>query len=233
MVRPVVHILRAGQTTYAQGLNLQKCIASTFNDTSSELFRNVLILTEHRPVYTIGIRTKDYTVDDEKHLRELGADFHRTNRGGLITFHGPGQLVAYPILNLKQFNPSIRWYVCHLEKTIIRLCSEFGLMAKTTPDTGVWIENRKICALGIHGKRYITTHGLALNCDNDLSWFDHIVPCGLRDKGVTSLSVELNRPVTVEQTIPSLLEHFGKTFDCNVIECTAGETSDYLRTIVN
>lgn len=233
MARPVVRVLRAGQTSYAQGLNLQKHIASTFNDTAPEQFRNVLILTEHRPVYTIGIRTKEYTIDDEHTLRQLGADFYRTNRGGLITFHGPGQLVAYPILYLKHFNPSIRWYVCHLEKTIINVCAELGLTAKTTPDTGVWIGNRKICALGIHGKRYITTHGLALNCDNDLTWFEHIVPCGLRDKGVTSLSVELNRRVTVEQTIPLLLAHFEKTFDCNVVECTANESTEYLRKIVN
>lgn len=232
MVRPVVHVLRAGQTSYAQGLNLQKYIASKFTDTSPDQFRNVLILTEHRPVYTIGIRTKDYTIDDERKLRQLGADFHRTNRGGLITFHGPGQLVAYPILNLKQFNPSVRWYVCHLEKTIISLCAELGLDAKTTPDTGVWIENRKICAIGIHGKRYITTHGLALNCDNDLTWFEHIVPCGLVGKGVTSLSVELNKPVSVAHTIPRLLDHFGKTFDCNLVECTTDETKDCLQRIV-
>lgn len=231
MVRPVVHILRAGLTSYTQGLNLQKYIASKFNDASPDQFRNVLILTEHRPVYTIGIRTKDYTIDDEQHLRQLGAEFHRTNRGGLITFHGPGQLVAYPILNLKQFTPSVRWYVCHLEKTIISLCAELGLSAKTTPDTGVWIKNRKICAMGIHGKRYITTHGLALNCDNDLTWFEHIVPCGLTGKGVTSLSVELNKPVSVAQTIPLLLAHFGKTFDCNVVECTTDETTDCLQKI--
>lgn len=228
MVRPVVHVLRAGLTSYAQGLNLQKQIASKFHDATPEQFRNVLILTQHQPVYTIGIRTKDYTVNDEQHLRQLGADFHRTNRGGLITFHGPGQLIAYPILNLKQFTPSVRWYVCHLEKTIISVCAELGLTAGTTPDTGVWIENRKICAIGIHGKRYITTHGLALNCDNDLTWFEHIVPCGLIGKGVTSLSMEMNRPFTVAQTIPLLIDHFGKTFDCNLVECTEDETRDYL-----
>lgn len=232
MVRPIVHILRAGQTSYAQGLNLQKYIASKFTETASNQFCNVLILTEHRPVYTIGIRTKNYTIDDEQKLRQLGADFYRTNRGGLITFHGPGQLIAYPILNLKQFNPSIRWYVCHLEKMIINLCGTLGLTAKTTPDTGVWIENRKICAIGIHGSRYITTHGLALNCDNDLKWFEHIVPCGLIGKGVTSLSTELNQTFTIGQTIPLLLDHFGKIFDCQLIECTTDEINDYLQKIV-
>lgn len=228
MLRPTVHVIRAGLTTYQQGLNLQGLLIAKFNEKTEKDFKNYIILTEHKPVYTIGIRTKDYSIDDEEYLKNLGAEFHRTNRGGLITFHGPGQLVAYPIINLKQFKPSVRWYVCHLEKTIIKLCNEFGLEAKTTADTGVWIGNEKICAIGIHAKRYITSHGIALNCNVDLNWYDHIIPCGLIGKGVTSLTAKLNKNVDVESTIPLFLSHFGRTFECTIDECNANETEQLL-----
>lgn len=229
MSLPPVHVLQTGLIKYAQGLNLQKFITSTFNDQNK--FKNILILTEHQPVYTIGIRTKDYTIDDEAYLRSLDAEFYKTNRGGLITFHGPGQLVAYPILNLKDFQPSMRWYVCHLEKTVIDLCKQFNLNAKTTPDTGVWIDNRKICAMGVHGKRYITSHGLALNCDTDLKWFDHIVPCGLTGKSVTSLTKELNRNVSIRDALPIFLNSFQKTFNCKLNECSNDETKLYMQNL--
>lgn len=229
MSLPLVHVLQTGLIKYAQGLNLQKFITSTFNDQNK--FKNILILTEHQPVYTIGIRTKDYTIDDEAYLRSLGAEFYKTNRGGLITFHGPGQLVAYPILNLKDFQPSMRWYVCHLEKTVIDLCKQFHLNAKTTPDTGVWIDNRKICAMGVHGKRYITSHGLALNCDTDLKWFEHIVPCGLTGKSVTSLTKELNRNVSIRDALPIFLNSFQKMFNCKLIECSNDETKLYIQNL--
>lgn len=228
MSKPLVHVLRTGLISYSQGINLQKHITSSFNDQNEQHFRNILILTEHQPVYTIGIRTKDYTIDDEEHLRRLGAEFFKTNRGGLITFHGPGQLVAYPILNLKQFKPSIRWYVCHLEKTIIDLCKQFNLDAKTTSDTGVWIDDRKICAMGVHGKRYITSHGLALNCDIDLKWFDHIVPCGLTGKSVTSLTKELNRNVCIADVTANFLNCFSEQFDCNLAELCNNHTKSLM-----
>jgi len=115
---------------------------------------NVVLLVEHNPVYTVGLRDKSYTKEDELKLRATGAEFHRTNRGGLITFHGPGQLVAYPIINLKDFKLGVRDYVCNLEKTMIKTCNYFGLDAHTTQDTGVWIGDRKIGAIG----KYIFTY---------------------------------------------------------------------------
>lgn len=229
MSLPLVNILRTGKIRYSNSLSLQKHISSAFNENNNQnKFKNVLILTEHDPVYTIGIRTKDYTIEDENNLRNLGAEFFKTNRGGLITFHGPGQLVAYPILNLKEFQPSIRWYVCHLEKTIIDLCAKLNLTAKTTSDTGIWIDNRKICSIGVHGKRYITTHGLALNCNIDLKWFDHIVPCGLVGKKVTSLTQELQRSISIEETEPLFLDSFKTVFNCNLVELSHNETKEYL-----
>lgn len=223
MSRRVVYYLRTGLIAYSEGLELQKQFAKQLTDESKNRFKNALILMEHRPVYTVGIRDKEYTCKDESTLRNLGADFYRTNRGGLITFHGPGQLVAYPILNLKLFKPSIRWYVCHLEKAIVDLCAELDISATNTTDTGVWVKNKKICAMGIHASRYITTHGLALNCDIDLKWFEYIVPCGLKNKGVTSLSNELKRPFNVTQTVPIFLNSFQKIFDCELVEISSNE----------
>ncbi|CAB1348477.1 unnamed protein product [Coregonus sp. 'balchen'] len=128
-------------------------------------------LESDRP-YTHSKRSKD---------KLLGAEFFRSNRGGLITFHGPGQLVCYPILNLGCFKKS-------LERTVINLCRKYGIKASTSPDTGVWVGDNKICAIGIHCGTYIPSHSLALNCNTDMGWFENIVPCGIVGKGVTSLS---------------------------------------------
>ncbi|GBP89802.1 hypothetical protein EVAR_64779_1 [Eumeta japonica] len=164
----------------------------------------------------VGIeRLRDDTSKSEVlKLMSLGAEFRRTNRGGLITFHGPGQLVAYPIINLKNFKPSVKWYVHSLEETVINLCRELGLYAYRSPDTGVWVNDNKLAAIGIHASRYITTHGIALNCDNNLSWFNHIVPCGIIGKGVTSLTKETGQHFTVTKIIPMFIDHFSQVFDC-------------------
>lgn len=205
--------MKTGRLGYVESLKLQKSLSSRLID-GDEKFKNILIITEHNPVYTIGIRTKGYSIEDEEKLKKLGAEFCRTNRGGLITFHGPGQLVAYPIINLKNFQTSVRWYVCHVEKTIINLCAKYGIKAQTTEDTGVWIDNRKICAIGIHCSRYITTHGLALNCNTDMSWYNHIVPCGLVGKEVTSLTKEISKNVSIDDTLPNFIQSFEETFQC-------------------
>lgn len=214
-MRPRVKVLMAGKLHYQKGLELQKKLSSQQVEPYQD-FTNYLILNEHNPVYTVGIRRKNYSTQDRDNLLSLGAEFYETNRGGLITFHGPGQLVAYPIIHLKQFHPSMRWYVKQLETTIIDLCKMFKISAKTTEDTGIWVGDKKICAIGIHGKRYITTHGIGLNCNTDLNWFNHIVPCGIEGKGVTSLSNELNRNVCVQEAIPYFLDSFSNNFQCSL-----------------
>ncbi|KAI9584620.1 putative lipoyltransferase 2, mitochondrial [Glossina fuscipes] len=217
--RPLVSVLRIGLINYNTGLQLQKMLSNQSIDHHRWEFHNYLILQEHKPVYTIGIRRKDYIEEDEKRLRKLGAEFYRTNRGGLITFHGPGQLVAYPIIHLQQFTPSMRWYVSALEELIIRTCRELGITEATrTEHTGIWVKDRKICAIGVHGSRYITTHGIGLNCCTNLKWFEHIVPCGIEGKGVTSLSEQLDRRVTVEESIEVLLKMFAEVFQCQLCE---------------
>ena len=150
--RPLVSALFLGRMSYKRALEVQNKYARQHLDflagKTQETPKDKLLLVEHNPVYTIGIRDRSYTPEDEARLKGLGADFFRTNRGGLITFHGPGQLVAYPILNLGNFTKSMRWYICRLEKSVIRMCAGFGIEACTTSDTGVWVKDRKITAIG-------------------------------------------------------------------------------------
>lgn len=228
-MQKLVKIWQVGKIGYLPSLKLQKCLADLHHTAAS--VPNSILLVEHPPVYTTGIRTKNYTSSDEIRLKETGAEFYRTNRGGLITFHGPGQLVVYPILNLKHFKSSMRWYVCHIEKTIINLCQNLGLKAETSPHTGVWIGDNKVCAIGVHGSRFITSHGLALNCCTDLSWYRHIVPCGIKDKGVTSLSEELGRNVSIEEIIPLFLKSFSEVFNCSYADFPNDQIVDILSVI--
>lgn len=214
----LVKLLNLGQMRYDQCLKLQNHLSESLKTTAINEC-GYLIIVEHLPVYTVGIRHQNYDLQLEHKLKKLGAEFKRTNRGGLITFHGPGQLIAYPILNLKYFKPSVRWYVTNLETIILNLCnSTYGLNATTSLDTGVWIDNHKICAMGVRCSRYVTTHGLALNCNTDLSWFNHIVPCGLRGKGVTSLSLILEKEISVNSVLPHFFQHFSECFTCDLVD---------------
>ncbi|XP_050045962.1 octanoyl-[acyl-carrier-protein]:protein N-octanoyltransferase LIPT2, mitochondrial [Dermacentor andersoni] len=221
---PLVKFKNLGRMAFAQAYQIQSEVARTLleevaSNRHGTATRNTVLVVEHDPVYTVGIRSKQYSTEVEERLKKLQADFVRTNRGGLVTFHGPGQLVAYPVLYLGSFfnDKSMRSYVHSLERMIINFCARFQLDAKTTENTGVWIGDNKIAAIGVHGSRYITTHGIAINCNTDLSWFDHIVPCGIADKGVTSLSQELGRLVTINEAYPVLVAAFEQQFKCTAI----------------
>merc|ERR1719369_155912 len=225
MVPPTVSVLSLGTMGYQTALNVQNTLVSRIQ---AAITSNTLILVEHTPVYTTGIRSKEYTQKEEDRLKKLGADFVRTKRGGLITFHGPGQLVAYPVLNLRDFAPEhsrrkallgMKWYVCTLEQMVIDLVKEWGVVGTRSPHTGVWVGNNKICAMGVHNSNLVTSHGLALNCDTDLHWFKHIIPCGIKDEGtgVTSLSeLSENGTVTVKEVEQALIKQFSVTFQCDV-----------------
>ncbi|XP_023501497.1 octanoyl-[acyl-carrier-protein]:protein N-octanoyltransferase LIPT2, mitochondrial isoform X2 [Equus przewalskii] len=159
------------------------------------------------PVYTAGLRG-GLTPEEAARLRALGAEVRATGRGGLATFHGPGQLLCHPVLDLRRLGLRLRTHVAALEACAVRLCELRGLSgarARPPPYTGVR------CG------RHITSHGLALNCSTDLTWFEHIVPCGLVGTGVTSLSEELQRHVTVDEVIPLFLEAFKETYKCSLI----------------
>ena len=149
-----VSVILLGRIAYQDAWKVQQILARSFLDhLKSPLSglpepRDSLLVCEHEPVYTIGVRSTDYSSSEEQRLKKLGADFHHTNRGGLITFHGPGQLVAYPIMNLSHFKKSVRWYISQLERTVIGTCKEFGVEAGTTCDTGVWVNDNKLAAIG-------------------------------------------------------------------------------------
>jgi len=226
MVGRVVSVLKLGSMNYMKALEVQNSLVSKIQASlsSGQAPSNTLVLVEHTPVYTTGMRTKDYSKEEETKLKDLGADFVRTNRGGLITFHGPGQLVAYPILNLRDFAPEssrrkallgMKWYVHSLEQMVIDLISKWGLKGIRSPHTGVWVGNSKICAMGVHSSNLVTSHGLALNCDTDLAWFNHIVPCGIEGAGVTSLTEQVgNCNVGVDEVEEMLVKQFSETFRC-------------------
>jgi len=181
---------------------------------------NYLITCQHPPVYTLGKSGKpEHLLLDDAGLEQLGARYYKINRGGDITHHGPGQLVVYPILDLENFFTDIHRYLRELEEAVIRMLAEFGIIAGRFPGyTGVWIEAdkpeaRKICAMGVKCGRWVTMHGLALNVCNDLDFFKHIVPCGIDDKAVTSMTQELGFAPDFEAVRLRLLHHIASVFE--------------------
>lgn len=176
---------------------------------------DTLILLEHPPVYTAGRTSKDdHIVWTEERMRAAGAELHFIDRGGSLTFHGPGQLVAYPIVDLGS-RPAALAYVRRLEEVVIRAAADVGVpLQRSEVQTGVWSGDRKVCAIGVRLMRMrVSLHGFALNCENDLSWFDAIVPCGLGHTGVTSMSELAGREVTVEEMAPLVASRFEDVFD--------------------
>ncbi|MDQ3991668.1 MAG: lipoyl(octanoyl) transferase LipB [Actinomycetota bacterium] len=175
---------------------------------------DLLILLEHPPVYTAGRRTDpSHLLLTEERMRELGAEVHHVDRGGSVTFHGPGQLVGYPILDLGP-RPDVIRYLRNIEEVVIGAAGAFGVgCGREDVNTGVWSRGKKVCAIGVKTTRSVTLHGFALNCTTDLSWFDAIVPCGLADHGVTSLSNEAGRTVTVSDALPVVARRFERVFD--------------------
>ncbi|XP_075986383.1 lipoyl(octanoyl) transferase 2 [Anticarsia gemmatalis] len=216
MQQNMIKVWKLGMISYDTALKIQLALARKHLDAlmkGQDGNFDTLLLVEHKPVFTVGIR--DETPPEEvSRLKNLGAEFRKTNRGGLITFHGPGQLVAYPIINLKHYKTSVKWYVNSLEETVINVCHELGIKGNRSPYTGVWVDDNKIAAIGIHASRYVTTHGISINCDNDLSWFDNIDPCGIEDKGVTSLTKETGVICTIDKITPIFLQCFDKVFGC-------------------
>ena len=184
-----------------------------------------LLFVEHPPVYTLGKSGHiENVLLSEENLTERGIQFFRTNRGGDITFHGPGQLVGYPILDLERFYRDIGKYLRNLEEVFIGLLADYGIRGERSPgETGVWIEpgikgrERKICAIGVRCSRWITMHGFAFNVNTDLSYFGDIVPCGIPDKQVTSLEKELGRTIPMKEVMAGAKRQFEKVFNVSLI----------------
>jgi len=186
---------------------------------------NYLLFVSHPHVYTLGKSgDSDNLLVNTDQLEKMGASFFKTNRGGDITYHGPGQIVGYPILDLDNFFTDIHKYLRFLEETIILTLSEYGLKGERSPgETGVWLDvgtpfARKICAMGVRASRWVTMHGFALNVNTDLNYFNAIVPCGIKGKAVTSLSKELKKEVPDEEVKGKLLKHFSTVFEAGLIE---------------
>ena len=185
---------------------------------------NFFLYVTHPHVYTLG-KSGDISnlLLSEKQLTEKGATFYKINRGGDITYHGPGQIVGYPILDLENFFTDIHKYLRFLEEAIILTLAEYGLKTERSPgETGVWFDvgtpfARKICAMGVRASRWVTMHGFALNVNADLGYFDNIIPCGIRGKAVTSMHVELGREVNEEEVKEKILKHFSELFESSFI----------------
>ena len=215
-----------GRVEYGAAWNLQRLVQGRLieakrSDPPSAV-PHVMLLVEHPPVFTLG-KSGDPSnlLASEALLKQRGAAFFHIDRGGDITFHGPGQIVGYPILDLNRFFTDIHRYLRELEETVIRTCGDYGIIGRRIKGrTGVWVGEerleRKLCAMGIRCSRWVTMHGFALNVSTDLEYFNYIVPCGISDRTVTSLSRELNTEVDLEDVRTLLVRHFAEGFSVTV-----------------
>jgi len=220
----MIHVLHLGLVPYTTALELQRTLLQL---RKAGRIENTLLLLEHPPVITLGRNAKvDNVLASPEFLTERGVELHEIDRGGDVTFHGPGQLVAYPIFDLRSFEPKIGAveFVRRLEEVLIRTCGDFGVGTQRIKGlTGVWtyaLRNKpeaKIAAIGVHISRGVTTHGFALNVGTELDFFTLIVPCGIANKPVTSLERELQKKITVEEVATSASRNFGRVFHSQML----------------
>lgn len=189
----------------------------------------VLLFVEHPHIYTLGKSgDKSHLLKSMPQLANIEAKFIEIDRGGDITYHGPGQIVGYPILDMSRHFTDIHKYLRYLEEVVIRTCADYAVKAVRIDGlTGVWVDNKKICAMGIKCSRWVTMHGFALNVNADLSYFDHIVPCGITDKEVTSLQALLGRAVDLGKVKQRLSHHFAAVFDVDISNVDSLPELDY------
>ncbi len=219
MSEPSISVVDLGRLDYAAALDLQQQVSAL---RQQEIIGDVLLLVEHPPVLTLGRNAhREHVVAGDDFLAQRGIALFDTNRGGDVTYHGPGQLVGYPILHLRRFTPplGIVEYLRKLEEVLIRACADYGILTQRAPGrAGVWtmpggnVPEKKIAALGVHVARWVTTHGFALNVTTDLKDFELIVPCGIRDRGVTSIEAEVDSVPSLAQVAHSVSRHFGRVF---------------------
>jgi len=196
-----------GRISYKQAWDIQK---KYFQLRRSNEISDLFFLCEHPHTYTLGkVAHKENLLYNENELKERGIEVFDIDRGGDITYHGPGQIVGYPIINLSDWKKDTHLYLRSLEEVIIKTCSDYGVDSKRVEKyTGVWVEDRKICAIGIKVSRWITMHGFAFNANTDLNLFKGIIPCGIKEKDVTSLKKELNTELDLKQVINKIVNNF-------------------------
>ena len=207
----ICRVEQLGTVAYSEGLRLQ---AERIAQRKAGNLPDTLLLLEHPHVYTLGRNAKrENLLISEDRLAQVGAQLFATDRGGDITYHGPGQLVGYPIFDLTEHRRDIAWFMRSLEEVFISVARDFGIVAgRLAGAPGVWVGDEKLVAMGVHISRWVTSHGFAFNVNTDLRFFEWIVPCGLRDKGVTSLAKLLGKPVEMDRVTDSVIEQFGEVF---------------------
>ncbi len=203
-------LLRPGRLGYQDAWQLQQRIAASVRNGGDA----TLILLEHPPTYTLGVRGKtEHLLLSEEAFLSRGAEVHRTDRGGDVTYHGPGQLVGYPIINIRPYGEGPSWYVRTLEAALIGVLAQFGIEAsRSERNHGVWVGDAKIAAIGVRVSRGVTTHGFALNVSTDLSYFQHIIPCGLADAGVTSMQHLTGEVIEMRKVEDEVAQAFANQF---------------------
>jgi lipoyl(octanoyl) transferase len=206
-----ISVVELGRMEYRECWEIQK---RAFRLRGSGAVGDLLLLTEHNHVYTLGKGAdENHLLAGSAELASMGADVVLTDRGGDITYHGPGQIVGYPILDLRGYVPDLHRYLRDLEEVVIRVLGRLGIAARRIAGyTGVWVANDKICAIGVHASRWITMHGFALNVGTDLSMFGRIIPCGIFEKGVTSIEQVTGSPQRIEAITPLIEQEFGTVF---------------------
>ncbi len=204
-----------GRMGYGEALRIQRDLVAR---RIAREIPDTLLLLEHEPVVTLGkVARAEHVLVDKERLAKLGVEVHETDRGGDVTFHGPGQIVGYPIVDLNDLRRDVKWYVEQLEEVMIRTCARHGVEAARRPGmTGAWVGAEKIGAIGVRVEKWVTSHGFAFNVATDLGYFGLIVPCGLRGEGVTSLSARLGRAVDLERVTRDVAEAFGAVFGRDV-----------------
>lgn len=207
----ICRVEQLGLIDYPAALSLQN---QRIAQRKSGEIPDTLLLLEHPHVYTLGRNARrDNLLASPERLRKLGAAVFETDRGGDITYHGPGQLVGYPIFDLTGHRRDVAWYMRSIEEVLIRAAAQYGVQTTRIPGlTGVWAGNDKLAALGVHISRWVTSHGFAFNVNTDLRYFEWIVPCGIKDKGVTSLEKLLGTPVSIEEAAEKVIRHCGEVF---------------------
>ena len=205
-----------GLCPYEQALDLQRRLVSEQKSGSGA---DTLLLLEHPPILTLGRRANEANIlASPEALARQGISVYKVDRGGDVTNHGPGQLVGYPVIDLSHFRRDISWYVCSLAQVLIRTLAEFGVDSAYRPEyPGVWVDDEKVAAIGAHISSWITSHGFALNVDPNMRHWELIIPCGLRDKGVTSLARLLGRPVSLAEVMPKVVRNFGAVFEVDMV----------------
>lgn len=210
-----VSVYDLGTTSYAEVHGLQQRLQAQRREGGGA---DTLLLTEHRPVFTLGRShpNPDLRVEEET-IQQWGIEIVQAERGGDITYHGPGQLVAYGIVDLKGWGTKVLDYLSGLEETAIGVLADWGLRGtRSDSGRGVWIEDRKIASVGLNVRRWVTMHGIALNIDPDMSHWDLINPCGMRDIEMTSMAVEMGRQVYFKEVLEAFTFHFGRVFECSM-----------------